>query len=88
MNSGLCDFGELSIKSEGDVNGDTFSDELDHVPLLRRRSMLMANKRYLHLVASNSALIAVENGSKNPLLLLFVPNFIFVFVFLFRFLRF
>ncbi|XP_024029566.1 uncharacterized protein LOC21409808 isoform X2 [Morus notabilis] len=69
MNSGLCDFGELSIKYEGDVNGDISSDELDHVPLLRRRSMLMANKRHLHLVAE---LIAVENGSENPLLSRFV----------------
>ncbi|XP_062107612.1 uncharacterized protein LOC133818631 isoform X2 [Humulus lupulus] len=45
MATQLRSFGELlSVKSEGNINGALPPDELDHVPLIRRRSLLLANK--------------------------------------------
>ena len=60
MASELSSLAQVSSKSEADViNGELPSDELDHVPLIRRRSMLLANK----LADSTS-----ERGTGKPLM--------------------
>ncbi|GMN28462.1 hypothetical protein TIFTF001_002064 [Ficus carica] len=68
MDSQFRGSGEVSIKSESDFNGGFSSDELDHVPLLRRRRLLLANNRNPQPPACNSELIAVENGCQKPLM--------------------
>ncbi|KAF4392552.1 hypothetical protein F8388_000679 [Cannabis sativa] len=60
MATQLCSFGEiLSVKSDGNINGVLPSDELDHVPLIHRRSLLLANKS----PNCNTEPSAVESGT-------------------------